>query len=507
MKLSISFPIPDLATASDHEIEGLFPSFDGRWSSQTKALLAQHGVERLDLDGNWASVPPMWRCGPCGRYKAELARLSDVGVLICRLDWHHDHLRDHGKKILKRKGARPSEPEALRRWFSAVETCKDLIERFHPSFVCVDCNAADGEAKRKLKGIVHPDFSFSPAEIATFITIQPGRPHKVDADKAEEIWKSVEDDVLDRIAFTELLAARVADGRHQRQGRKLWPEPPLGPLLRDLSRNPTYPAIPLLQLPSILSSRSLKNDGFRSSLKVRTKPVRVPSQAEFETFTAAQDPKSPWVWVDAGWTCPGCDRSRFECLRESGKNKLSGRLHQFYVYSDKDDYDALRWRNGWNEGGVTYGGHAVVFLCQDCRLVVTDTNKTLTAPSEDCLRIEDLRVLVGDAAPHTRPQVDLEAAQALAEDNFEHVDAARIYWEHRSAARAVLNHYTELTKWRGVDRETAMWIVLEKVGRLDLEDRELPGLLDFMLAEGARFAAQDEASRSDRRTAGTGGAQ
>lgn len=113
MKVSATLPVPNLSRADDQEIESLFRSFDGRWSAQTKALLAQHGVERLDLDDNWASVPPIWRCTPCGRYKTELARLSDSGVLICRLDRHHDHLRDYGKRVLRRDGNRPSEPEAF----------------------------------------------------------------------------------------------------------------------------------------------------------------------------------------------------------------------------------------------------------------------------------------------------------------------------------------------------------------------------------------------------------
>ena len=425
MRFTISFPVPDVTSAGDEEIEALFPSFDGRWSTQTKALLAQHGVDRLDLDDNWASVPPAWRCGPCGRHKVQLARASEAGVLICRLDWHHDHLRDYGKRILRRDGNRPSEPEAFRRWFSAVDACKDVIERFHPSFVCVDCNAADGEVKRKLKSVVHPEFSFSPSEISSFITVQPGQSHRVDVEKAEAIWKAVEDDVRDRIAFTELLANRVANGRHQRQGRKHWPEPPLGPVLRDLSRNPAYPTRKLSQLPYDLSVRSVQKDGFRSSLKSKARPVRIPSKTEFDAFTAAQDQRSPWVWHDPDWTCPACDRSRFECLRASGKGNWTGRLHRLHVYEVEGDADSLRWRNGWDEGVLTYRTHGDVYLCQDCRLIITDTNRGLADGSEDCLRVADLRTLVGEAVPHARPEVDLERAQALAEDNFDQVVRSR----------------------------------------------------------------------------------
>lgn len=495
----VGFPIPDIASATDDQMEALFPSFDGRWSRQTRALLARHDTDRLNLDDNWASVPQAWRCGPCGRYKADLARKSAAGVLICRLDRHHDHLRDHGKRLLRAEGHRPADPEAVRLWYGAVNICKELIERFYPSFVCVDCNAADGEAKRKLKGIVHPDFSFSPTEIAAFITVRPGRKHDVDPGKAEAIWRAVEEDVVDRIAFTETLARRVAQGRHQRQGKKPYRDFPLGTVLGELSRDQTYPVQALLRLPCELSVRSVQNDGFRSSLNTKARSVRAPTLADFDAWTAGQDERLPWVWCEPDWTCPACDRSRFDCLRASGSGKWTGSLHHFYLYEEETDDRALRLRNGWDQGGSTFRTHSVVHLCQDCRLIITDTNKRLAEPSEACLRLVDLRALVGKAEPHARPDVDWDRALTLAEDNFDHMEAASAYWRHRSRAQAMTSHYDHLTGACGVDRQTAMWIVMERMEDEGLEDEELPAMLDFIREEGARFAAEDEAQRASRR--------
>lgn len=48
-----------------------------------------------------------------------------------------------------------------------------MAERFFPRLVCEDCNTADGKAKTDLKGVVDPDFSFSPSEIARFILSRP----------------------------------------------------------------------------------------------------------------------------------------------------------------------------------------------------------------------------------------------------------------------------------------------------------------------------------------------
>lgn len=88
----ITFAVPDLTSFGDADLDRHFIRRDGAWSAATKAALARFGVDRLDLDENWASVGSDWECPGCGRRKAELFRLTGNRVLLARLDIHHDHL-------------------------------------------------------------------------------------------------------------------------------------------------------------------------------------------------------------------------------------------------------------------------------------------------------------------------------------------------------------------------------------------------------------------------------
>ena len=101
MTASISLVMPDFRAVSDEDLESLLPQADGAWSRQTRALMLGLGAQKLNLNSNWAEVRRDWVCEACQRRKPEIARVSDHGVLLCQLEWHHDHLRDHAKKMLR----------------------------------------------------------------------------------------------------------------------------------------------------------------------------------------------------------------------------------------------------------------------------------------------------------------------------------------------------------------------------------------------------------------------
>lgn len=63
------------------------------------------------------------------------------------------------------------------------------VARFPPTVLCDQCNAADGAAKRRLK--LPDNFSFSPAEIARFVTATPHGKHAIDLDVANRIYMSI----------------------------------------------------------------------------------------------------------------------------------------------------------------------------------------------------------------------------------------------------------------------------------------------------------------------------
>lgn len=73
----ITVIVPDIDSLSDEELLKVAFGRDGRWSHQTKALLAQFGVQKLDLNRGWASTWTRWSCPCCKRAKPEIARLRD----------------------------------------------------------------------------------------------------------------------------------------------------------------------------------------------------------------------------------------------------------------------------------------------------------------------------------------------------------------------------------------------------------------------------------------------
>jgi len=128
--LVVNIEIPDFTTISDEALEELLPHNDGAWSRQTRWLMQHFGASDLNLNAAWALRSTRWTCPCCRRSKSEIARLTPAGILLCQLDFHHDHLRDHAEKLFA-AGRPPIEAdEALRRrWHAGVSACKNLIER------------------------------------------------------------------------------------------------------------------------------------------------------------------------------------------------------------------------------------------------------------------------------------------------------------------------------------------------------------------------------------------
>jgi hypothetical protein len=115
----------------------------------------------------WVVVGPDWCCPSCRRAKFEQLtwtqrRTQNGRVATGEYAWlapiiaHHDH------------GA-----TGLR------------APRFPPTYLCFDCNIAEGRAKRMLK--LPPDFSFSPQELACFVTGYPHRRVTENLEVAERI--------------------------------------------------------------------------------------------------------------------------------------------------------------------------------------------------------------------------------------------------------------------------------------------------------------------------------
>ncbi|MBO9501640.1 hypothetical protein [Brevundimonas sp. A19_0] len=478
--------LPDFAFADDATIERTLPSLDGRWSAQTRGLLAQAGTTLLELNASWASTPVDWFCPVCLRRKPQIARLTSAGVLLCQLDRHHDHLDEEGAAILFRSQVKHADRARRDAVGSAVLACRALAERFHPTLVCNDCNAADGAAKAALEGVVHPQFSFAPSEIARFIRVAPNRAHEIDDDVARTIWTEVAEDVADRLAFMEIMARRIADGRHVREGSS-YPPHPLAAVTNDLLENAGLPFRGEGLLAAI-HARSIQRDGFGSSTRnAARKPTTVPTLDDLARFTAARPPNDDWHGPGEDWRCETCERSRFEMLRKSPKSRLwTAGAHRRRIFAIEARQDALRRRNGWYEDGLTYGDHRWVWICKDCRQIVTDTKQTGQHLIDDCLSIQDIRSLLISVTPHERPEFDRQEAAQRAKRNFEIMAAIDDYDRHRQRCLNLFYRRRQLLRFhREPDVDEAQ---LEEIWEEHIEADQRRHQLAWLLDEGRRYS-------------------
>lgn len=493
LDLSPDLNLPDLAFVDDDGLEVLFPSVDGRWSAQTRAILAAFGVEKLDLNANWASAPRDWSCPVCQRYKPQIARLSPAGVLICHLERHHDHLRDEGMRRLW-KGL-PVQPDAAsaRAQSSAASACQGLTERFFTTLVCKDCNAAEGKAKAVLRGVIHPEFSFSPSEIRRFIVVTPNQPHEIVEAVARTIWAEVAEDVADRLAFISVLAKRIAEGRHRREGSP-YERPLTLALLSDvlLGQGSAYSPEGLL---AELAARSIQSDGFGTSLNARPRTrVVYPTQADLDAVAATKKAHDLWHAPTTDWRCEVCNRNRFEILRQSTKSGLwTANIHRRRIFTAETRPEALQWRYGWYGGGLSFGSHWFTYVCQDCRLALTDIRRSGQDLLDDCLSPSALKGLLNEVQPHIRPGYDRAAAARLAADNVEYAAAVADYDTHRQRC---VNLFHNRRAWLRVT--TAAEVRDRQLGEIwdeHLTEEERPHMLDWLLTEGEAYAAANARDR------------
>lgn len=489
----VSLSVPDFMEVSDETLESLLPQADGAWSRQTKALMQRLGATKLNLNGNWADVRRDWHCEACQRRKPEIARLSDNGVLLCQLEWHHDHLRDHAKRALRPlidNEDRTPEALALRR---GVDVCKDLTMRFFTTLICNDCNAAEGQAKNRLNGLIPSHFSFSPGEIARFIRVAPNRMHTIDEDAAREVWSEVRDDVAERVAFLDILERRLAAGGQRIQGSppQFWTGANVISLFARLAAQQDEDAESLFRIGGVIAERSVRQDGFGASLRLRRAPARKPTPEELATYRASQGVETPWRRVAPEWRCEACRRDRSEVLRISGKGKWTGRLHRHQVFTPERDPLALFWRIGSDDGMGAYRSYRFVYICQDCRQIITDLRTIDRTYSENALTISDLRAVLVSVEPNRRHEIDAAAARRRADANFEHLSLIEDYNRHRSQSSSLTIDLTTLTGEFRMSQEEALAELAPGAWAPGFSDDQLPERLDWLLIEGRRLRRED----------------
>lgn len=492
MTSAVDLSVPDFTEISDVALEALLPQADGAWSRQTKALMKRLGADKLNLNSNWSEVRGDWCCEACQRRKTEIARVSDNGVLLCQLDWHHDHLRDHAKVVFRPlidDEDKTPEARALRR---GIDACKDLTMRFFTTLLCADCNTAEGQAKIRLKGLVPAYFSFSPREIARFIRVTPNRMHTIDDQAAREVWLEVQDDVAERVAFLDILTKRLSSGGLRIEGSPYYQSGiSLSAVLAGLASQQDQDALSLYRIKGVIAQRSVRQDGFGVSPRPKRAPARTPTPEELATFRASQGVETPWRRAPVDWRCEVCRRDRSEVLRVSRKGKWTGRLHRAHVFEVENDLDALFWRLGSEDWRGAFRSYKVVYICQDCRQIITDLRTVDPACSENALTISDLRAVLVSVEPNRRHDVDAVAARDRASRNNDYLSLIDDYNRHRSQSASLTIDLVTLTGEYRMSHEEAMTELAPAVWAPGFDDDQLRERLDWLLVEGRRLGRED----------------
>lgn len=474
--IEVTIRVPVIDSLSDDELSEIAHMRDGRWSAQTKALLEQFGTTKLDLNSSWASTWTGWCCPCCRREKPQIARMSSGSVLLCRLEYHHDHILDLAKRIY-RKHNPPSEDQEINIQVSRAKDALMLfIERFERTLICMDCNLAEGRAKVELATEVAGGFTFTPSEIATFITVAPNRVHEVDVEKARLAWLAAKDDFADRIDFTARMAQRIASGRHRREvapGERVHRQTQDRDVIYRLFAT-AMPSSYRHQLGMRIEMCSVSNDGAGRSQKPKRRPrVQPPTDAEFADVDTAQQETKTWALADSDWLCPCCARSKREICRKSKRGFWTARIHRIVEYLPEDDEWSLARRRIDAAGEIIIGSYRQVLICHDCRNIVSELQRRRAGLGEQSLTLDDLRELVGDAVPHSPHEIDFETATDMAIANAPLIEAIEDYENHCSRvieAFAAVKRMMEAMSWPWSKARDCIGYELAKANGWELDD-------------------------------------
>ncbi|WP_146214425.1 hypothetical protein [Rhizobium sp. 11515TR] len=444
---TISITIPDIDSLSDDELSNFLSMRDGRWSQQTKDLLAKFGTNKLNLNRAWAGLWQSWSCPCCGRNKSEIARINSAGVLLCQIEVHHDHLGDWAERKFSELNPR-SDEKAMN---LQIDWCKQptlqLVERFPRTAICLDCNLVEGKAKACLGKEIFRDFSFSPSEIAQFITVQANQVHGFDRGKVAEIWKKVKDDVEDRIDFATRMARRFANGKNRRQvGGRSAPEFWIDSealFWRMLGRDSSL--LSNSRLAERIVARSTARDAVGNSTVPKTRrPGKPPTDAEYEAIDLQNAEQKHWARFSENWKCDCCGRSKRSICRKANSGKWTARIHAIRDWKftgSEEDYSEDEVR-----GNFYIADHVPAFICQDCRHVISEMQRRDDSLSENSVTLSDVKGSISTIAANEMHQVDYEYLIDRAYENHGLQDAIASYLELEGIARSYLERANSIMK-------------------------------------------------------------
>lgn len=438
----LTFPRP--SKLSDEKMEVYFPDRDGRWSRETEAAIKRHRASGIDLNDNWAMTWRGWSCPGCGRSKNEIFRLSKRGILLAKLELHHDHMADFVWPRAEALFGKDWRESAAPGFGEVLDAIQDLAIRFTHCLVCSECNSADGKIKRKFQNEIDSRFSFTASEIGRVVQPRAHHDHDINFSKAFEIWQSARDGFLTRLKIVDQLLNDLGNGRLMRErhgttgARPMWTIMGSAELLSKAFRQEAKDSERIRLLSDLRSeflARSTSRDSAALPRTVTSTNPTGPTDAEYAKYI---DPVSTkrWEATPPDWRCPICARSKRQILRRSNKGMWSGGIREHREYLEETDADTIEMRlllfpNFRNEHWVA--GTKTTHICADCASVgghVVQRDRSLGDPY---LTLQDIQDCIVHSGPHRRHEIDIDlAGQRIAQNEA--------YW----SASAALDAYNSL---------------------------------------------------------------
>lgn len=306
---------------------------DSEYTKTTRELVSDFKATGAFLNKWWVLTPKDWSCPVCLRKKREIFHLNEKNYLIGHLHEHHDHMKDVVKELFKKACKQQSEIIADVHSEKFITKIAYTLEAYDNTVICSDCNKADGIAKKLIK--TDPNFSFSPNEIAEFIICQPNVEHKIDKNKAREIWLRVKPLFELRMDWANKFAEIAANKRNWYQ--------PSDRTAKQIERNAQnlYKLNGLLEYDLYFDHRYLyksqpivgKQDSWRRKVE---KVNKAPSSQDLEFLKKMQ--KGKWEKYDEDWSCPSCKLSKTQCVRKSNKKEWIFEVKSVPLFY-KDEYE------------------------------------------------------------------------------------------------------------------------------------------------------------------------
>jgi rubredoxin len=484
---TIVLKFPDIDSMSDDEIAHLLYLRDGRWSQQTKAMLSKFGTTKLNLNRAWAGLWQSWACPCCGRSKTQIARVSSAGVLLCQVEMHHDHLGDWCERKFSEINPRTDDRLATAQIDACKHSVMQLVARFGATPICLDCNLVEGRAKASLGKDVFPDFSFSPQEIAQFITVGDNRVHELDVAKVRAIWEELRPDIEDRIDFASRMAKRFANGKNRTHfsghpAPEFWIDS--ASILRRIMGDDAA-AVSDSDLSGKLLARSTARDAVGRSAKPKLRrPGRAPTQLEFDIICQQNADQKHWGRFGDDWTCDCCGRSKRAICRMANSGKWTARIHVIrdwkFSEAGPDADDAAR--------DFFIDDHAPAFICQDCRNVVAELQRRDDALNEDSVILGDLQGAIITIADNEKHEIDFGFLMDRACENRGLADAIASYRALESSALLYLERANYMMKRQRCSfQEARDHLVQDHANLLGRTIEEATAHIEWFLGRAQRF--------------------